>query len=212
MKTEELIRLLAEDRTRPGMSVGTRAVTWAGLGAVLSMAVLIGMLGVRPDIGTAATGWRFPLKALFILVLMLGSAAAYMRASQPLPGGDRATGIILIAFTIIVAGVVGELLVSQIEQLASGAMGKNPAPCLIAIPGLAMAPLFGLLAAMRHGAPVSTSMAGAYAGLMSGSLGAAIYMIRRTDDSPLFVSLWYVAAIAAVTLIGALLGHRALRW
>ena len=151
MKTEELIRLLAEDRTRPRLSVGTRAVVWAGLGTLLSLAVLIMMLGVRPDIGTAATGWRFPLKALFILVLMLGSAAAYMRTSQPLLVAGGANGIILIALAMIVAGVVGELLASHLEQLASGALGKNPGLCLIAIPSLAMAPLIGLLAAMRHG-------------------------------------------------------------
>jgi hypothetical protein len=77
---------------------------------------------------------------------------------------------------------------------------------------LSVAPLVALLAAMRAGAPRSPAMAGAVAGLLAGGLGAVLYAIHCPDDSPLFVGLWYVPAIALVVLAGAAAGSRALRW
>ncbi|NJO35029.1 MAG: DUF1109 family protein, partial [Rhodospirillales bacterium] len=61
-------------------------------------------------------------------------------------------------------------------------------------------------------APASSMRAGAMAGLMCGALGALVYMLRCTDDAPLFVALWYAAAIAIVTLVGLLIGRTVLRW
>ena len=43
-------------------------------------------------------------------------------------------------------------------------------------------------------------------------LAAALYAAHCTDDSPLFVVVWYSAAIALVTMIGALIGPRVLRY
>jgi hypothetical protein len=55
-------------------------------------------------------------------------------------------------------------------------------------------------------------MAGAAAGLLAGGLGAVLYAIHCPDDSPLFVALWYVPAVALVVLAGAAAGSRVLRW
>ena len=73
-------------------------------------------------------------------------------------------------------------------------------------------PLGALLIALRAGAPQSPAMAGAVAGLLAGALSAALYATHCPDDSPLFVALWYTLAVGLVTLTGALLGHRVLRW
>ena len=53
-------------------------------------------------------------------------------------------------------------------------------------------------------------MAGLTAG--AGAVAATFYARHCTDDSPLFVGLWYVLARAIVTLAGALGGSRLLRW
>jgi hypothetical protein len=55
-------------------------------------------------------------------------------------------------------------------------------------------------------------MAGALAGLLAGSVGASLYAIHCTDDSPLFVALWYPPPIALAALAGAVTGYRLLRW
>lgn len=50
------------------------------------------------------------------------------------------------------------------------------------------------------------------AGLAAGAIAAAIYAWHCPDDSPLFLATWYMIAIAGVTVGGALLGRRLLRW
>ena len=50
------------------------------------------------------------------------------------------------------------------------------------------------------------------AGLAAGGLAAAFYASNCTDDSPLFVALWYTLAIGIVTGAGYLAGKRWLTW
>ncbi|NJL07877.1 MAG: DUF1109 domain-containing protein, partial [Methylacidiphilales bacterium] len=54
--------------------------------------------------------------------------------------------------------------------------------------------------------------AGAVAGLAAGALAATLYAAHCPDDSPLFVASWYGLSIAFVTVAGAALGVRLLRW
>jgi hypothetical protein len=69
-----------------------------------------------------------------------------------------------------------------------------------------------MLIALRAGAPRSTALAGTVAGLIAGGLGATLYATHCTDDSPLFVALWYPIGIALVALAGRIAGERLLRW
>jgi hypothetical protein len=65
---------------------------------------------------------------------------------------------------------------------------------------------------LRNGATTRPALAGAAAGLAAAGIGAFLYSAHCRDDSPLFIIAWYVIATAIVTLIGALLGLRYLRW
>jgi hypothetical protein len=80
------------------------------------------------------------------------------------------------------------------------------------VPMLAIAPLLACLYCLRQAAPASPARAGAVAGLLSGAIAAAVYALHCTDDSPLFVALWYTVAVAGVTAIGAWAGDRVARW
>jgi len=91
-------------------------------------------------------------------------------------------------------------------------VGSNSLICMTAIPLLSLPLLGALLLALRDGAPTSRGTAGAAAGLVAGGLAAALYATQCIDDSPLFVATWYPIAIGAVTILGALLGRRLLRW
>ena len=84
--------------------------------------------------------------------------------------------------------------------------------CLTAIPLLAMAPLVAVLLMLRSAAPASPALAGAAAGLLAAAAGATLYAFHCFDDSPLFVMTWYVLATIPVVVLGAIVGHRLLRW
>ncbi len=91
-------------------------------------------------------------------------------------------------------------------------VGSNAIHCLTLIPLLSIAPLAALLVAMRAGAPVSPTLAGAAAGFVAAGIAATLYASNCTDDSPLFVATWYTLATLIVVAVGALVGGRLLRW
>ncbi len=69
-----------------------------------------------------------------------------------------------------------------------------------------------ILIAMRSGTPTRLAGAGAVAGLLAGAIGALAYTVACLNDGATFVALWYSAAIAVVTIGGALIGPRVLAW
>jgi hypothetical protein len=87
-----------------------------------------------------------------------------------------------------------------------------PTACMKYIPILSIAPLAAILFALRNGAPARPWAAGAAAGLLSAAIGATYYASFCVDDSPLFIAIWYVAGMAIVTVAGALIGARVLKW
>ena len=91
-------------------------------------------------------------------------------------------------------------------------IGKNHWHCLALTPFLSIAPLVAALLAARHGATTRPALTGAVAGLAAAGVGATLYAMNCTDDSPLFVAVWYPLAVAIVAGLGALAGRRWLAW
>ena len=80
------------------------------------------------------------------------------------------------------------------------------------IPLLSLPTFATVLYGLRSGAPASPMIAGAICGLLSAGIAATLYASHCTDDSPLFVALWYPIGFALMTMLGALIGRRLLRW
>ena len=91
-------------------------------------------------------------------------------------------------------------------------MGHNSLWCMAMIPLLGVAPLAAGMWALRQAAPVRPALTGAVVGMLSAGIAGFLYALHCTDDSPLFVAIWYSLATALLTLAGALLGRRLLRW
>jgi hypothetical protein len=95
---------------------------------------------------------------------------------------------------------------------SSRAMGMNGLMCFASIIALSIIPLTAALYALRQGAPASPAAAGAVGGLLAGAIGAAVFAMHCTDDSPLFVAIWYALAIAFMSMLGLMVGRQVLRW
>jgi hypothetical protein len=48
--------------------------------------------------------------------------------------------------------------------------------------------------------------------MLSASVGALVYTLACKNDGTAFVAIWYGVACAIMAAIGAVVGHRALRW
>jgi hypothetical protein len=212
MKTDDLIRTLAADNATRAASVER----WLLLALVPSLALsgtlFALLLGPRPDVGLVATAFGFLFK--FVVTLALAAAAAFLALRLVRPASDARWPALALAIAplMLAAVVLAELAAVDPSHRVARLVGTTWASCLTSIPLLAAPILVAALIALRHGAPTRPALAGAVAGLMAGGLGAAVYAAHCIEDSSFFLATWYTIAIAAVALVGALLGARVLRW
>lgn len=210
MRTENLIVALAADHQRPSPTVGRAIAGAIGLGAVVSFALFMLLLGPRPDLLEALQTWRFDLKLAVVALAMAIAAIDCIRLASPVP--SRPGWWRWLVPVLLAAAVAVELLVAPRETWATRLVGTNALDCLTFISILSAAPLVVLLAAMRSGAPVSPVRAGAAAGGLAAALAALLYALHCFDDSPLFVATWYSLAFIPAVLIAAAAGRHVLRW
>ncbi|WP_428248974.1 NrsF family protein [Ferrovibrio sp.] len=210
MKTDDLINALAADTATKPPNALLRLWLLPALGILVALIAMLIELGVRGDILAALQSWRFPLKvavAALLAVLALRQAIGLYH-----PQAALRLKPLLAVLAVLAAAVLAELLLLPGDAWLPRLVGRNAAICMTAIPLLALAPLAALLFALRAGAPVSGARAGAMAGLAAAAIAASFYALHCPDDSPLFVITWYGLSGLLVTALGALLGHRLLRW
>lgn len=212
MNTEQLIHTLAVDMDRRERRVGSVFATALAAGATISTAVFFAWLGFRHDIDTAIYNPFFDLKFLVTIALSFSAATIGLHLSRPEASLAGWSWPLLIPAALLAFGIASEMMLPQRLPWATRLIGSNSKICTTAIPLLSLPLLAATLAALSHGAPTRPALAGAFAGLLSGGLAATLYASQCTDDSPLFVVTWYSIAIAMVTLLGALIGRKVLRF
>lgn len=210
MKTEDLINALAQDDGVSAASLRRRTAVAMAIGVVLAATLFVLFIGFRPDTVAAFATWRFSLK-IALIALAVG-VVAWEFARQFRPMAKPSARPILIVAAALAAAVALEAAQIPAEAWAKTAAGTNWLACLSTIPFLAAAPLAAAVWAMRSGAPASPIAAGAAAGGLAAAIGALFYGLHCTDDSPLFVAIWYPLAALIVTAAGAALGRWTLRW
>ncbi len=212
MNTDDLIAAIAADGAARPPSIARRMAVALAIGGLIAFALFLQRLGVRPDIAEALQTWRFTAKVSVVLVSLGVSLWAVARLARPDADQRRTLAILALPPALLALAVGGELAMSPASTWSTWAIGNNSRVCLFYITLFSIAPLAALLPALRAGAPRSPAIAGAVAGLLAGSLAATLYASHCTDDSPLFVALWYPPPIALATLAGAVAGQRMLRW
>jgi len=211
MRTANLIEALVADRAARGKPMARGLVGALVAGAAASLALFLAAMGVRVDIADALVTWRFELKLVMVFLALGLAFSLCVSLSRPVTSGRLAWRLAPLA-ALAVAAVAIELAAVPSTTWVTRLVGSNAMVCLIAIPTLSIAPLAVVLWILRSGAPASPALAGAAAGLLAATAGASLYAFHCFDDSPLFVVTWYVLAAAPVIALGALLGHRLLRW
>jgi hypothetical protein len=212
MKTDDLIRALTNDLAAPGPSIEARFVVAFVPGVAVALALFATTLGPRPDLMLVASDVRFLFKFVVTLSLALCSALLVWRLVRPGAPARLQIAALAIVPLVLAAGVLMELLMLPAPLWATRLVGANGLVCLVSIPLFALPMLIAQILALRQGAPTRPALAGVVAGLFAGGVAAAIYAAHCTDDSPLFVALWYSLGIAIVAVAGGLAGRIALRW
>jgi hypothetical protein len=209
--TDGLIRELARDAGNsrlpgaPAFTLILIAATLLSLGLAIAMVLLL--VGARPDL--AAAIYRAPFVYKVGSMLALGLGGVFLAGRAALPGSGRLTALALVPAIALLA------FRAATDHSGLSVMGRSDISlrdCVTTIIVVSLPPLAVLLCVMRTGAPTRPALAGAIAGMLSGALGAGAYALACTNDAGLFVALWYPLAILATAALGAAIGRRVLAW
>lgn len=213
MKTDDLVSLLATNAppVRPHASARRHAIALVA-GAVVSTILMAAWLGVRRDMATAILLPMFWVKLAFPVLVAAASLAAATRLARP---GARLGHVpVAIALPVLAMWALGAVVLLRAapaeHHLLLFGLSSRTCPFNIAVLSV---PLFaGAFWAMKGLAPTRLVLAGAAAGLLAGSLGAAVYSLHCPEMAPPFLGIWYLLGMLAPAAAGAVAGPRLLRW
>jgi hypothetical protein len=212
MKTDDLIQSLSADlpKVAPG-AVARRVALGLGLGAVVSIALMLVWLGPRPDIAQAVFTPMFWMKIGYAAITGLILAALLTRLAKPAARAGALVAIAAAPFAVVALMAIVRFVQAPLGSHEAMLMGHSSFLCPCRILAIGLPVLVGAVWAMRGLAPTRLTFAGLAAGGCAGGIGAAVYAVACNETSAPFLAIWYTAGIVAVTAVGGL-GSRLLRW
>ncbi len=212
MDTSELIKTLASEPHGPARSLSTVWVGAIGVSIAIAALVFFTVLGLRADIAAAAETSRFLFKFLVTITLAASAFGCVRKLSRPGENWRKVALCLAIAPALLAVAVAVELFAVPSDTWSATMIGRNSLVCLTYIPMIGLGPLAVFLWTLRYSAPTRPALAGSVAGLLAGGIAATFYAAQCTDDSPLFVVVWYTIAIAILAMLGAVGASRFARW
>jgi hypothetical protein len=213
MKTDDLIKALAADARSVEPPIARTLAVAVGIGALLSLVVFLAAFGPRADFAqVASSSARFIFKFVVTLSLAISAFVLVRGLSRPDFKPDKRLWWLALGPALLIAGIVVELVSVPSSAWHARMIGHNSFYCMTVIPLLSLAPFAAVIYALKCGAPANPTIAGAVGGLLSAGIAATLYASHCTDDSPLFVAMWYPVGFVLMTVLGALIGSRFLRW
>ncbi|MDT8853636.1 NrsF family protein [Paracoccaceae bacterium Fryx2] len=210
MKTDELIMALAAD-TLPQKSVLQRLARALPIAMGISVAAFALFWGPRSDIW-AALGSAAVLKTVLPLGLVALSGALAVALARPGARHGYRSAALGLLVVLVVAAFFTALAQAGLGGLVAALSTPLLVTCLLSIPVLALPFLAAVFWGLSAGAALHPRLTGAAGGLMAGGLAASVYSIYCDKDMVLFVLPAYSAAIMSISLLGAILGPRLLKW
>jgi hypothetical protein len=213
MKTDELVTMLARGNVAvTPHTLERRFAAGLGLGASVTVLLMVATLGVREDLLAATRMPMFWVKLLFAASLALASLVAVARLARPGRTLGRAPAAVASPLAALWLLALVTLLVAAPDQRVTLLFGDTWTVCPLLIAMLALPLFIATLWIMAGLAPTRMRLAGAAGGLLSGAIATLVYSLHCPEMAAPFIAVWYVAGIAIPTILGALLGPRCLRW
>ncbi|MFO1117691.1 MAG: DUF1109 domain-containing protein [Beijerinckiaceae bacterium] len=212
MKTKDLVRSLALDDVVERGACARAARVGYPICLLALGAAFFTFLGLRPGFDQSQILSITAMKLAITLTLATTGIAAALRAARPASSAREIAlaaaptlGLLalMLAFDIATTGVAG---------WETRLLGLHNWRCVFAVATLSVVPLATTLLVLQRGAVTRPTMAGAIAGLAATGIGASFYALNCTDDSPLFMLVWYGAAALIVVALGIFGARSFLKW
>ncbi len=213
MPPEDLARLLGGLATPvPRHAVSRRLSVALGIGAIGTLIMILGRLGLRADLGSAMLGFPFWMKWGYTIALATVAIIATARLARPEVRLPRMLWLLAIPVAMLAMLTLAELVRTPAGDWSVLWMGQSWRVCTLRVVTLSI-PLFAaLIVAFRRFAPTRLRLTGTVAGLAAGAFGATLYGLHCPEASALFILTWYSLGIAVAAAVGALTGPKLLCW
>ncbi len=213
MKTDDLVSLLAADSRPVSRIAGGRRVELAfACGTVVASLLMLGLMGLRADIASAALAPMFWMKVMLPALVAAGALLCLERLAVP---GRRVRMLwIFPAMPILMLWMASVAIYAHASAAERPAMvwGETWRACTLSIALIAVPIFAGVFLALRKLAPTHLARAGWCGGTVAGAAAAAIYAFHCPETAMPFMAIWYVLGIALPAALGGLLAPRVLRW
>jgi len=213
MKTDDLVSLLATGAGHVERHAASRRYAAAiAVGVVAAGLLMLRLLGVRPDLADAMQLPMFWAKIGYVGSLAVASLLAVVRLS--LPGAHLDRVLIALAVPVVAMWSLAAYVLAGAEpgERMGLMLGSTWAVCPFLIAMLSVPMFAATLWVMRSLAPTRLPLAGAAAGLLSGTIGGLVYCLHCPEMAAPFIGTWYLIGMLIPAAAGAALGHRVLRW
>lgn len=210
MDTERLIEALA-GQVRPVRRLPPperRVLRWLAV-AVPAVAMVAGMMGLRPDLLVVLAEPSFVIQELASLATAVAAALAALAST--VPGTPRwKLGLPVAPLGLWLASLGHQCWQ---EWLRFGLSGMEFRPDLICIPAIAMTgavPALTIVAMARAGAPFRPGLTAALGALAAAALANFGLRLFHPADAALMVLVWQFGSVALMTALAGLAGRRLL--
>ena len=180
-------------------------------GVVVVLALVIGMVGLRPDLSSATADGDFWVKLVYTGAIAVVALAGARRLARPEVSGINPAYFAMPVGVLALLAVVEYSLASP-DQRNALIFGTSWRECPLLIAALAL-PLLAILLRLFAGfAPQRPRLTGGVIGIAAGATTAMLYSLHCPETAMTFLLLWYSAGIAIIAAIGAIVGPRVLHW
>lgn len=213
MPTEDLIQQLVAEASpvRPLRPLSARVAGWFVL-ALASLALVMGLMGVRRELGDAADRIDFAFEAALLLLTAITAAVGALLLG--IPGADERAHVRWLPMTLALACVVAAAAELTYAAMIGAPTGRLTFAwhCVYKTTSVAAMPGAVLFVMVRRGAPLHAAWAGLLAVLAAAAMGVLGANIICPNDRPVHMLLWHVLPLLFFAALGAGLGKRLLRW
>ena len=180
-------------------------------GALVVLLLVVGVIGLRPDLVAALSVGKFWVKIVYTGALAAIALAGARHLARP-----EVSSIRLLYFAVPVALLavmaIAELSAATTAQRHALVFGDTWRACPLLIAAMSAPLLVVLLRLFTGFAPQRPRLTGAVIGLAAGATSATLYSLHCPEMAMTFLLLWYSAGIAIAAAAGAAIGPRVLRW
>ena len=181
-------------------------------GVIVSAALMLVLLGPRPDMDQSMATAMFWMKLAYTLAFAVIASFAAERLARPAASARGRIKWLVVPILLVIAIAAFQLAGTAPAGRTAMLVGDSARVCPWRILFFALPPFIGLVWAMRGLAPTRLREAGAAIGLAAGGAGAFIYALHCTESTTPFLAIWYTLGMAASAALGWALGPLVLRW